>query len=112
MSDSHDSFQSGTPAALDFISQGYAAVKIEKTEFDTCKSKNRNLYVIVTRIQNSSAPAVESEHFLADNARQLQSPLITFHDLELGFVSIQGGNAKILGALTFAMVALLSVFSF
>lgn len=111
-SDFHDSFQSGTPAALDFISQGYGATQIDKAEFDTCKSKNRNLYIIITRIKNSTKPAVESEHFLSENARQLQGPFINFHDLELGFVSIQGGNAKLLGALSFAMVALLSVFAF
>lgn len=109
--DSSSSFQSGTADSLDFISQGYGADQIAKAEFDGCKSKNRNLYITITRIQNSTKPTV-GESFLSENARQLQGPLINFHDLELGFVSIQGGNAKLLGALSFAMVALLSVFAF
>ena len=113
-SDWHDSFQSGTADALDFLSQGYTSGNppIDKAEYDTCKSKNRNLYVIITRIKNSTKPAVQSEHFLSENARSLQGPFIKFHDLELGFVSVQGSNAKFFTALSFAMVALLSVFAF
>jgi hypothetical protein len=107
--DSPSSFQSGTDASLDFISEGYTANQIPKVDFDACNSKNRNLYITITRIQNSTKPALEEESFLSENARQLQTK---FHDLELGFVSIQGGNAKLLGALSFAMLALLSVFAF
>jgi hypothetical protein len=38
---------------------------------------------------------------------------VRFYDLEIGFYNIQGNsNAKILGALSFAMVALISIFAF
>ena len=110
--DAHNSFQSGSAEALDFLSQGYTSDQIPKAEFDGCASKNRNLYVTITRTKNSTKPAVES--FLSESPRLLQGPgpLIKFHDLELGFVSIQGGNAKLLGALSFALFAVLSVFAF
>ena len=111
--DGHSSFQSGSSDAMDFLSEGYIASEVPKVEFDGCTSKNRNFYMTITRTKNSTKPAVES--FLSESPRLLQgpNPLIKFHDLELGFVSIQGGNsAKLLGALSFALIALLSVFAF
>ena len=78
-------FQSGTPDAIDFISEGYSsgASIIPKAEFDGCSSKNRNLWITITRTKNSTK-SVQS--FLSENARSLQGA--KFHDLELGFVSI------------------------
>lgn len=112
-SDAHDSFQSGSTDALDFISQGYSSDQIAKAEYDKCASKNRNLYITITRMKNSTKPTT-AETFLSESPRLLQgpNPLIKFHDLELGFVSIQGGNAKLLGALSFALFAVISVFAF
>lgn len=97
-------FGTGTDDAMDFVSQGYSSPMIAKADFDKCKQPERNLWITVTRVKVTPNPTT----FLDMTPRQLQTK---FHDIEFGFASIQG-NAKFLGALSFALVALLSVFAF
>lgn len=111
--DGHNSFQTGTEGALEEVSQGFGATAVSKDDFEKCASSNRNLYITITRIKDSTQK-VNAEAFLSEESRMLQgpSPFINFYDLELGFYSIQGGNAKLLGALSFALFAVISVFAF
>ena len=103
-------FQTGGDSALDYISAGLAktAEKIDNDEYKKCKANDRNLWVHITRVK-VSAPAPST--FLETTPRQLQTRM---NDVQLVFGSIQGtgGNAHILGAISFALFAVLSVFAF
>ena len=106
--DSKSAFQSGTDAALDFISEGFNNDEVPKAEYDKCASKNRNLYINIIRVKDST-PKLTEEHLV--EGRVLQT---LYNDLELGFVAIQGGkdSATFLGAISLALLAVLSVFAF
>ncbi len=105
------SFGSGMDGAMDFISQGYNSDKIDEVTFTGCKGSPRNLWVTVTRVKQSKAKVEEQSFF--ETSRMLQNPPTPtlFYAIELGFASIQG-NAKFLGAVSMALVAVLSVLAF
>lgn len=99
------------------LSYGPSQPKVNDVDFRFCNSSARNLWLTVTRTKVTPAPkAVEllSEDFLAETPRQLQraDPGLRYFDIELGFTHIQGGFAKTLGAISFALIAVLSVFAF
>ena len=79
-------------------------------EFKACSSNDRDLWIHVTRVKNSSVVNT-TESFLSATPRQL--PVLN-NNMQLVFASIQGveTNARILGAISFALFAVLSVFAF
>ena len=106
--DLEDSFTTGTVGSLTSISEGFSKTLIDTASFQKCNSTLRSLWITVTRVKVSK-PAAES--LLDVTPRQLQG--LKTYDIEIGFASIQGGNsAKFIGAISFALVALLSVFAF
>ena len=84
-------------------------------QWKTCHGKARNLWVTVTRVKNSSAPAVEAESdsFLAVTPRMLQYyPNGSWtNDIDLMFTNIRGG-ASIVGVFSVAFAAGLAALAF
>jgi hypothetical protein len=99
-------YQTGNEAdQYKLITDGMSKPKVE--DLNKCNLKTQNLYVVVTRTK-VTVPAAETD-FLSATPRQLQGGLTP--DFEIAF-SLTEGNAKFLGALSFALVAVLAVFSF
>lgn len=102
-------FQTGSASALEFISQAPSSAKIDDDTFKTCKGATRSLWLTITRTKVSTPTPALFEM----TPRQLQvGPGVLSYDIQVGFTSTQGSNGKILGAISFALVALLSVFAF
>lgn len=88
------------------ITEGEGKPALPYTVIQECNDKPRNLWLTITRVKVTPKPTQPSE-FLS--ARQLPGVL---YDFEAGFYSSIGGNAKVLGAISFALFAVLSVFAF
>ena len=103
-------YNTGENTATQQLSYGFSQPQVASTVLTKCNDVPRNLWISVTRVNVTAAPlppAPPASEFLA--ARQLQRQ----YAIELGFTNIQGGsNAKILGAISFALFAVLSVFAF
>lgn len=100
------SYNTAADTATKQLSYGFSQPQVDTAVLTKCNDKPRNLWISVTRVKVTTAePAQE---FLA--ARQLQG--VKQYAIELGFTNIQGGNAKLLGAISFALFAVLSVFAF
>ena len=96
----------GGDASTSFIQITDGLTRTKIVDLNKCDMKTQNLYVTVTRTKKTPVPTLnEGDEFLA---RQLQA---LTPDFEIGFTLI-AGNAKFLGALSFTIVALLSVFAF
>jgi hypothetical protein len=85
------------------------ATKPKVTDLNECDLKTQNLYVVVTRTKESRLSLTEGDDFLTETPRQLQGGLTP--DFEIAF-SLTQGNAKFLGAISFALAAVLAVFAF
>jgi hypothetical protein len=103
------SYQTGNAAdSYKLITDGSQKPMI--ADLNVCKEKTQNLYITVTRTKVTPNPALaEGDDFLAATPRQLQGGLTP--DFEIGF-SLTQGNARFIGALSFALAALLAVFAF
>lgn len=98
----------GKDASYKIISD--ASTKPKVSNLNACDLKTQNLYVVITRTQDSSKAAVQSgDDFLTETPRQLQGALTP--DFEVAF-SLLAGNAKVLGAISLALTAVLAVFAF
>jgi len=100
------SYLSSTFTAETQISQGFSQPPLTNaTVLQTCNDKPRNLYVTITRTKVTPPP--KASEFL--NERKLQA---LNYDFSLAFYSSLGGNAKVLGAISLAFAAMISVFAF
>jgi hypothetical protein len=92
------------------ISAGFHNDAVDESFLTTCKGTPKNLWISVTRVKETRAKV--EEQFLTATPRQLQGTKT--YAIELQFANIQGGqtNAKILATATFALMALLSIFTF
>jgi hypothetical protein len=101
-------YQSSAANAYNLITDG--ATKPKVTDLNKCNLKTQNLYVVITRTQQSTqTPLAEGDDFLTETPRLLQGQLTP--DFEIAF-SLTAGNAKFLGAISFALAAVLAVFAF
>ena len=89
------------------ITEGEGQAKLPETVIQECNDKPRNLWLTITRVKVTPKPTNKTSEFLSE--RQLAGVL---YDFEAGFYSSIGGNAKVLGAISFALFAVLSVFAF
>lgn len=108
------SFLSAEKGPGGIISEGEGKPELPAEVKQKCDSDKRNLYLTITRIKETPKPPTPNttETFL--NAREMQGTLTDFY---IGFYSDLGGPvpvnyAKVLGAMSFALFAAVSVFAF